>query len=941
MPHSPEKRDVIFSGVDEEGKIATGGGRPATDTSTDPTTAAAENGTSHDTSSAHVATNGHSTHSASNADEIQSSISTLSVTENGSVSGSENHQPTPRHIQQHSPPPSSLVTPEKRRHQNDPQSAKSASDSIKLDKEVAHLKEHFANASPKALQKLLRDDWRNFFFEGASLNHLTFVFRALLKNASSDVINRVGDDLVFKGRLLDAASNSNEVIRSVWSRASTAELLTNIPAEEIDKIVTSRLKTVPARDLIRWLAESDRLGYQMDDTIEDDGETVMPNVPSQPPRDVDMTNGVQGRPNGFQSGPRNESSPNGYTNGTPPMNGPPALSEDPILAKQQQERHAEVLRLRSLEHHQWQQYASSPGAQPMHCPNCRSRFYDVSGFNYHVSKKVCHKEPNGFKFSCLRCYQGFSTKQGQEYHCKKEVCASNDSPPLMESQSGQIQMEATATASARPPMMQRTSSGPVPVSAPAVQHTHPTQTGAVAAPVLRSQRAVHQPAVAIQRPPLHTPGRREPPSDVRQPPSELSPERLAALNQELQDEDAKYHRLRDHAQTLPPGERESRLISLKNGNASKKSQIRKKFGVSLRLREKDKAARRAVVAATPPPNPRLNSSSYMASPLPTRTSSAGPVAPTTGFSPINTARRNNASPANGHPYGAPPSSFPAPQRPSMTPPNGPLRHAQADQPSGTGFGMLVNNSQPRYSPHNQMTTSSFAEQQRNGKRRRSEDDDEGRQSIRSSYYSANRDAINNVPPMTAHSRRPRMSMMELSSENAASKYPKKSLAPGQSRSSAPNGNSSVESPYSTTAPARASGIASRDQDTPMNDPGASRQTEPVYISSEGEDDAAPEVRPRPSSSHEVLPSIEGSGPVDPRRGASVDSPHGIVARRGSSARLGGFTRRGDTTEDEGSRRGSHTAPADDPVARTNAIAERMRIADEVAAKYPKRDFQKD
>ena len=960
MPNEAEMRDVELSGVDDgDPKIATGSGngrgtaRPTS--TTDPMTAE-ENLTSHDANAkgnTHVVINGIglANDSASKSDEtlipIVPAVPTAStqspplpVRENGDLPRSESQTPQHQHVQQIPPPPSPslFVTPEKeKRHLHELQSAKAAADSIKIDKEVAQLNEHILGASSKALQRLLREHWRNFLFQDASLNHLSFILRALLKNTSVEVMNHVGDTLVFKDRLLDLASNSEAVIQKALHNASIPELLACLPPQELDKVVSHRLKTAPAKTLITWLAENDRLGYQMDDIIED-GETVMPNVPHPPSRDVEMTNG--GPVNGFQHSPRTDSPSNGFTSGTSPTNGQPlmphAFSDNPVIATQERERHAEYLRLRGLEHYQWQQYSTTPGAQRMYCPNCRSHFFDVSGFNYHISKKVCHKEPNGFKFSCHRCYQGFSTKQGQEYHCKKEVCAGNDGPPL-EAPPG----PSSVSTPLHPSMVQQNSSGPVPLSAPTVQSNYPMQTGPGPgpAPVLQSQVPVHQPAVAIPRPSLHTPGKREPPSDVRQSPSQLTPEKLAALQQELQDEDDKYATLRAAAQALPvASERDARLVSLKNGNASKKSQIRKKYGVSLRLREKDKAAaRNAVSIAAPPPNPRLNASSYMAS-LPTPTSSAGLTAPTTGFSPINAAQRNGPSPLNGLPYGPPPSSLS--QRPPMT--NGPLRHAQADQPSGSGFGMLVNNTHPRYAPHNQMTTSTYAEQQRNAKRRRSEDDDDGRQSFRPSFYSSH----SNTPSSTAPPRPSRMSMMELSSEDAANKYPKKSLAPGQSQVSGPNSNSPAGSPFeiSSTAPVRRkSGTATRNEDTPMTDVSTRTRPEPVYISSEDETENAPApAPPRPASSRGVLPSIENISAPDSRR-VSLGNP-GMLARRTSAPRRGSSLRgssirRAETTEDDdGSSRSStaaQTEPSEDFKYKARTFAEQARIAEEFAKKYGK------
>jgi len=933
MPHSPEEtRDVEFSGVESEkaGKIATG-----SKTTADP--GASPNATSHDRS--HVVTNGfHATNSTNGTTKTSTHETERKDSHTPEETRSTNRHPTspwksgtpskasilhtpestPRengdgsrrssqHYTNSTPhPPSSLSTPvpDRRRHHD---TSKTSTDSIKFDKEVAQLKEQLADASPKALQKVLRDRWRDFLFEGAGLHHITFVIRALLKNATPEILDRAGEELIFKGGLLEAATHDTKVIDTVIRNADAGNLLASLSTPTIDAVVADRLKTVPAKTLIRWMAENDRLGYQLDDII-DDGESVSPNVkipPDGDDDDVTMTNGVQTQvqntqppapPHAYaqapsQVPPQGPQQPPPHFNGFPPgthsMNGhpPAAWSNNPIEAARERERHAESLRLQGLEYMQMQQGPASPSIERMQCPSCHYFFFDVAGFNYHVNKKICHKEPNGYKFSCTRCYQGFSTKQGQEYHCKKEVCASNDTPPFRESPSRQLQREATA--STRP----STQAIPAPAPAPA-----PASNSTAPAPVLQSQNSPYpQP---IPRPPFTTPSssRREPASDIRQSPSELPPEKLAALNQELADEDARHARAVAQAATLDPIERANKLVSLKNGTASKKSQIRKKYGVSLRLRDKDKAARLAATTTTPPPTQRMNSN-YISSPLPTRVVSAAAASPpTTGFSPINAAQRNGPSP-NGTPGGSPlpPASYPAPQRPPLAPANPPLRHAQADRNSDSGFGMLVS-SHPRYAPQNQMTTSTFAEQQRNGKRRRSEDDNEGRQSRRSSPYFT---AANTVPRAPS---RPNLSMMQVSAEDAASKYPRKPLAPGQARNYTPNSRSPVENAPSSTAPPRTTRPTSRDQNAPVTE----RPAEPVYISSEGEGDSAAAPRPRPASSHEVLPSIEGTG---------IETAGAAGADVGNSALQAGVaphpTARGDATEDEESKRTATLETAED------------------------------
>ena len=169
----------------------------------------------------------------------------------------------------------------------------------------------------------------------------------------------------------------------------------------------------------------------------------------------------------------------------------------------------------------------------------------------------------------------------------------------------------------------------------------------------------------ISKPPLHTPDHNRP-SGVqtgplvgdqatssfrpRMSPSELSPVRLAELNQALSKQEAKYQaQVAAIDPSISPQERAARLQSLKNGHATKKSQIRKAFNVTLRMGDKDKAARSAVMTT---PAAGLNFEDYRANPNhtprvpPPQTSesisdrSSALNLHSSSFSPINSTRTN-------------------------------------------------------------------------------------------------------------------------------------------------------------------------------------------------------------------------------------------------------------------------------------------------------------
>jgi hypothetical protein len=141
-----------------------------------------------------------------------------------------------------------------------------------------------------------------------------------------------------------------------------------------------------------------------------------------------------------------------------------------------------------------------------------------------------------------------------------------------------------------------------------------------------------------QRPPMHTPTLKQPEStQYRMSPSDLPPEKLAAMNEELEEEDRKYKQKLEDISKVPEAERAAKLTGYKNANATRKSQIRKAYGVSLRLREKDKMAKKAAQSSSPgsahleefraaPPSKDPSSS---------QPSEEGSTLHVSGFSPIN------------------------------------------------------------------------------------------------------------------------------------------------------------------------------------------------------------------------------------------------------------------------------------------------------------------
>jgi hypothetical protein len=66
-------------------------------------------------------------------------------------------------------------------------------------------------------------------------------------------------------------------------------LIEYAPENVIDLLLAERIKNIQAIDLVRMLAEGERLGYKPDDILDESDESVVPNVRSQPTSQDDMS----------------------------------------------------------------------------------------------------------------------------------------------------------------------------------------------------------------------------------------------------------------------------------------------------------------------------------------------------------------------------------------------------------------------------------------------------------------------------------------------------------------------------------------------------------------------------------------------------------------------------------------------------------------------------
>ncbi|KAF7931216.1 hypothetical protein BELL_0050g00010 [Botrytis elliptica] len=565
----------------------------------------------------------------------------------------------------------SIATSERQstRHHESPSLAK-------IQEETARLREVLLHVSTEATQEILKEQWRNFLFTNAKESHITFILRAGLKNASPSVLARIYNDSgVMKDTFLETITSKQPIVARVLKSASANQLADLVPSKVLDQALSERLKSVPAKTLIRWLAEADRLGYSLDDILDENDETVVPNMPSRAQSHDGDDNNDDDDTEMIDDGQKKVEAP----------------SLDPLVAEQE--------RISALQKSQNDVQANPP--RELRCPTCTYKFDTIRGHNFHRQKNICTRsQPPGLKFYCGNCAQGFTTKQGMLYHEKKRVCLGAEGSPDDET----VYQDYRDIVS----------NSPNPQYGQHPDHPQNTSFG------------------NIPRPPLHTPGSRSKhieaiiaaspwDGEARHSPSELPPDKRAALEDALQKIEEKY--LEDQSK-IPEDwtaeKREARLTSLKNGNASRKSQIRKQFGVTLRMRDRDKEAKkiRDVLGSNSPMVPTgMNRIEYRNSPtvagypvnaqqqIHQNQTPAGmrmemvDMRPATGFSPINAPPQHQQHQQHQqHPQHQQYSQVPPGHHPMQYP--GPPQ-AQGFQQNFPPVPQLL--SQPRPSPDHRMS----------------------------------------------------------------------------------------------------------------------------------------------------------------------------------------------------------------------------------------------
>jgi hypothetical protein len=454
----------------------------------------------------------------------------------------------------------------------------------KFIEEVNRLSEVLNSISPAAARTAIRQNWRKSLV-GSSRDE-SFFLRALTQRTSDHVLTRLLEEE--EERILQVA---DEHCKSF-----------------LDKAMQLRLGSIGARELVAQLAQAQRLGYGEADAVEQD-ETVLPVMSARPEDAGDDTEDAD-EPLQVERPP-----PPNFNTGTHmwrlpthvPANAPYNNGFHPGFSDQQQRWQNDVHRLKE-EHER-------SGSKRKMCERCGQTFLQAAGLKYHHEKQVCmrQKAPQVYKFFCPLCNKGFTTNGGLGYHKINNVCQGGTILP------NQDQMAIPATT----PDDHSSNGIAAPQALPEQQmrseFQQPTATPPIPAPPAPGGVA---PVSSMSTPhrgmSIHTTDSRQgtPLSAVPLPASlpkqvistiELTPEKRAELEEKLAQEQLRYEgEIRNLDPTLDPAERDIQEKKIRQGSSTRKSIIRRQYGITLRNRSSGTPNRTplAVVAAPTPSPPR-------------------------------------------------------------------------------------------------------------------------------------------------------------------------------------------------------------------------------------------------------------------------------------------------------------------------------------------------
>ncbi|KAM0341334.1 hypothetical protein ACHAPU_010077 [Fusarium lateritium] len=420
--------------------------------------------------------------------------------------------------------------------------------------ELANL---FEKAPASAVRQVVRDKWEKSL--AGSQYHIAFLLNATMHQASPDTIAKAvqefGAGLVKKSKreLIGhlTAPDLDELADLILPRVSP---------QFLDKALARRLETIPARQLVNALARAERLGYDVQDIVQEHNEHVIPSLhsmPTQPTMPPVPPAGQALRVQHYQPPPVASQRPPPTQ---PNASTPTAISHAPQMALPPGPPGLVWCRCG---------WPCSSG-ESLEYVSCSPEEYHGSSFfsnaKQHLKKNACRKVQEidlAGRDICLYCGCRFGSGGGLLYHEKSNVCGEH---------TYEMGQKMRAVIDAYRAQKRLTPAIPAPPhQVPGTPHsqmhassTQPQMAWATSAP---SELA-------------GTPGR----GSGRDPYSHLNPQALKEFNDDMKSAEEKYGGLMKEAMLLAEPERSKRLAGLKNSYNTKQSTTRKKYGIRLRER---------------------------------------------------------------------------------------------------------------------------------------------------------------------------------------------------------------------------------------------------------------------------------------------------------------------------------------------------------------------
>ncbi|KAH7171075.1 hypothetical protein EDB81DRAFT_189300 [Dactylonectria macrodidyma] len=376
-------------------------------------------------------------------------------------------------------------------------------------------------ASPEVVRQVIRDRWEKALL--GSQYHVAFLLNATLHQANDDTLIRAVKDFgskmvkVSKPQIVRhlSADDFDEIADLVLSKVSPSFL---------DKAIARRFETIPARQLVNALARAERLGYDVQDLVQEEHvipslhALVVPSIPSQP---------------------------------IPPRVAPSPLTESQATTQKSESKVPLPVQPPSQPAQPTQPYESRPSGI-VHC-SCGWPCSSTKAQEYHLKKNACNRVEEMDRVGkdlCPHCGCRFISGGGLVYHNKVNVCGA-----YTEEQTKKM----TYVIAAYRAQKRGQNATATPAQAPPAWSPHQTQS---------------TPVVPFT-------GVSTPSSD---PYSKLSPDQRANFEKEMKDAEEHYGALMKAAMQLEQPDQDKQLAALKNRYNTKQSNTRKKYGIRLRER---------------------------------------------------------------------------------------------------------------------------------------------------------------------------------------------------------------------------------------------------------------------------------------------------------------------------------------------------------------------